>query len=340
MRESFENDARKKIGISKDGETNVPRVRNRRAIVGIATGPLLISFALVTLAGCSGGGGAIGSVPSAAAVAATPIPAPTATPQPTSVYGSLKDLSLGTGLAGATVTIGYLPDASCAGWAGCGHPVGPTVTTTADVFGGFVLPNVGDGKLFLVASLDPSPLEVQRYAILHRMVTVSSTTRDLGDMFVTKLSDDEANWALLVNKERATISHPPIAPVVVDEYAEESARAEAAAVFAYRYPYADSTELIYMEQYATRSDAPPVRVGGVAAVSSSYQQAQDEFFAERTRCPNGDWTTCPFRGDTAHYINLSQATAVWIGLAETGTFGPGPYNAQREYSGIIANLGS
>ncbi len=313
---------------------------------------LAIAVATLALAACGGGGGGSSSIPTGGPTATptlapatpTPTPSPTAAPAKHAVTGTLTDYVAKTAIAGATVTLGALPSGACQGWAGCGSPAAPTVTTTTATDGTFSFGAVANGTYFLTIALDAAPTTNQTYTILHRSITVNGATLALGSVNISQLSSDESAWLKQLNIDRAAVSYPATGPVVIDEYDQEAARAEAAAVAANTYPYTDATELVFMGQAAAQPGSFGAG-GGVADGNvgpGQWNQAESAFFAEKANCPNGDWRSCVFASITGHYIYLSQDSAVWVGIGESasaavaGSGFPGLY----AYSGIITQQGS
>jgi hypothetical protein len=156
------------------------------------------------------------------------------------------------------------------------------------------------------------------YATLHRTFLANNTS--LGVLKVAALSADEQAWVTDVNNQRATVSDPASYPnLVVDEYAEEQARAEVAGIVSGAEPYGDPTELYYGnimlsepgDMYGFRS------VADLVGSEGAYLQADANWMSEKANCPNGVWQTCTFAEDTGHYINISATDDVWIGMAES-----------------------
>jgi hypothetical protein len=317
---------------------------------------LAIAVATLALAACGGGGGGSSTIPSGGATSsptispATPTPSPSPTPATHAVTGTLTDYVAKTAIAGATVTIGSLPSGSCVGWAGCGSPAAPTVTTTTASDGTFSFAAVANGTHFLTIALDAAPTTNQTYTILHRSITVNGATLALGNVNISQLSTDESAWLKQLNVDRATISYPATGPVVIDEYDQEAARAEAEAVAANTYPFGSATESVFVAQVS----ALPGAIGGYSGVAAGAVgtgqslQADASFFSEKALCANGDWRTCPFSETTGHYINLSQDSLSWVGLGESATAavtgsnvaGFNIYSGITTYQGLTARTAS
>jgi hypothetical protein len=177
------------------------------------------------------------------------------------------------------------------------------------------------------------------YATLHRTIAVVAGVNALGTLQVAQLSADERAWLVDINTQRATVAYPTsFANLDIDEYAEEQARAEAAAIVAGTDPYGDPTEEMFASDYMAEAGSMYVAGGAADLVgtASAYLSADAAWFAEKANCPNGSWQGCPFADNTGHYINLAQTTNVWIGLGEsTVSYLHPPEGAAWAYDAII-----
>ncbi|GAC1422267.1 MAG: hypothetical protein NVSMB64_30750 [Candidatus Velthaea sp.] len=193
-------------------------------------------------------------------------------------------------------------------------PQALTYTATTDTSGAYtiVIPN---GTYFVTASIDANPLVTQTYGILHRNMAVSGATTL--NVSLTKLAADEQGWLAQLNKDRANISFPATTATVIDEYAQETARAEVAATANGTYSVSDATEVQFNQQYQAMPGVGTWQVLSVAGVSNTYQNMEGAFMAEKGNCPGGNWQTCTYATNTAHYKNLSPFNLTWIGLAES-----------------------
>jgi len=181
------------------------------------------------------------------------------------------------------------------------------------------------------------------YATLHRAVTVGATSLALGTLKIAALSSDEQAWVSDVNDQRATVSSPASFPnLVVDEYAEEQARAEVAAIVTGVQPYGDATESLYAKAYFGEPGSL-YSVNGVAdlvAAPSGFLQADAAWMTgEKSNCPGGDWQTCTVAENTGHYINISTTNDIWIGLGESiASFNDPPYGNEWAYAMLLPAL--
>ncbi len=161
------------------------------------------------------------------------------------------------------------------------------------------------------------------YATLHRTITVAAGGLALGTVKIAALSADEQAWLADVNNQRATVSVPvSFSNLVVDEYAEEQARAEVAAIVSGTQPFGDPTENLYIGYYGASPGVVWSDAGGAAALvaaASSYLTADSAWMGEKSNCPNGNWQTCAYLENTGHYMNISSTGDVWVGLGESAT---------------------
>jgi hypothetical protein len=211
--------------------------------------------------------------------------------------------------------------------------VAPTLTATTDSNGAFTVSNLVNGTYMLTISKDAAATTAQTYAILHRTVTIASANVVLGSIKIVKLSADESAWLARLNSDRATVSVPSTAPIVIDEYAQELARQWAIDVDAGTTPYTDAGFAPYEAAYSAKPGAmyPVTHVGDL---NDTWQHAESTFYSEKANCPSGNWSTCPQGGTTQHYINLSNVNDIWVGLGEdlAGVYQGGPFHA---FDGII-----
>ncbi len=284
----------------------------------------------LSLAACGGGGGSSGSgtvVPTAtpsgastAAPTASPTPAPTATPTPLAVTGTALEFTSGAPLAGFTVTVGALPNAATClnGQSATSMPCGvvasplPTVTTSAS--GAFSIAVPAAGSYMLTIGKDTT------YATLHRTISATISGLALGTVKIAALTTDEQAWLVDINHQRATVSVPTsFANLSIDEYAEEQARAEVAAIASGAQPYSDATESLFANNYAAEPGAMygATGVAALIALPNLYLTADSAWMGEKANCPGGNWQTCPNLETTGHYINLSNTANVWIGVGES-----------------------
>ena len=210
------------------------------------------------------------------------------------VTGVLTDFVAQTAIAGATVTIGTLPNASTCGpgWAGCGTALAPTYTAVTQSNGSFSVAGVPNtGSYFLTIGVDANPTVSQTYTILHCTIAVSAANgvTNLGTLNISKLSSDEAAWLKQLNTDRATISYPATGPTVMDEYSEEGARDEAAAVANGTDPFSDATETLFADQVLAQPGTISYGWRTVDAESlgpGEWNRAESAYFSEKANCPN------------------------------------------------------
>jgi hypothetical protein len=260
----------------------------------VSTIALVGSFLLVaTIAGCGGGSG--GSSPGGgSSVIPTPTPTPSSASVPLAISGTATEFTSGTALSGFTVVVGQLPNAqTCnamqtASTNACGAVVSPQPAVSTSASGSFSVTVPTAGTYMLTISNGAS------YATLHRTVTVTTGLLGLGTVKVAALSADEQAWVADLNAQRATVSVPvSFGNLVVDEYAEEQARAEVAAIVSGAQPYGDPTESLFTGYYAAMPGAM-YAAGGVAALrvsASAYLSADAVWMAEKATCPSENWQT-------------------------------------------------
>jgi hypothetical protein len=220
-------------------------------------------FTALTFAACGGGssgsGGGSPVLPTSAptnGATSSPAPSPTATATTSTlaVTGSLTEFTSSMPLSGFTVTVGAVPAfTSClasqtATSQPCGVAAAPTVTTTTSASGTFSIAVPATGTYFLTIGLNST------YATLHKEITVATGGLALGTVHVAALTSDEQNWVVDVNNQRATVSFPTSFPnLVVDEYAEENARALSVAIGNGTIPQTDAAAAAYLVDYANES---------------------------------------------------------------------------------------
>ena len=238
------------------------------------------------------------------------------------ISGTLTELRSGAPIAGAVVTVGAQPSgASCNGWTECGTPAVPLASATTARNGTFTLPPLLDGEYFVTIAVDPNPVVMQTHAILHRTVSVVDGMLVLGAVHLARLSSDETAWVRDLNDRRSAVSFPATGAVVIDEYAEEQARQWSADVDAGKTAYTDAGYGPYQQAYAD----DPGAIGNAAGAldgNTTWGRAEAAWFAEKSNCPGGNWTTCTYADNTGHYINLSQNDDVWAGVGAGATAAP------------------
>jgi hypothetical protein len=302
----------------------------------------LAFVAAAALAACGGGGsgssgGGSGVIPtSQPTVAATPTPTPT----PVTVAGTVVEYASSAALGGFTVTIGSIPNSSTCLLSesntvnACGVPASPTYTAVTTATGAFSVTIPTAGTYMLTIGSGPT------YATLHRSISVTSSGLSLGTLKVAALSTDEQAWLADINTQRTTVSYPvSFSNLSVDEYAEEQARAEVAAIVSGAAVYGDATEGVYGANYVASPGALNTSVLGAADLvgsASGYLTADAQWMAEKANCPNGNWQTCNYAENTGHYMNLSSTSDVWIGLGESSaSFSDPPYGNEWAYVVIL-----
>jgi hypothetical protein len=301
-------------------------------------------FMVFTIAACGGGGGSSPGGGTTVVPTAAPTIAATPTAAALSVSGTAQEYTSGAALGGFTVTVGQVPNAAtclngeAANSMPCGIPASPLPTVTTSATGAFSIALPTAGTYMLTIGKDAT------YATLHRTITVvAGTPLALGTVKIAALSADEQAWVTDVNNQRANVSTPvSFANLAVDEYAEEQARAEVAAIVSGAQPYGDVTEGTFLNYYVA---SPGAMYGGasVAALVSSadaYLTADGLWMAEKANCPNG-WQACSFASNTGHYINISSTGNVWLGLGESASsYNDPPYGTEWAYAIIFpANNG-
>jgi hypothetical protein len=228
-------------------------------------------------------------------------------------YGTVYDSMSSNGLANATLTLGQIPDSlTCNASQSCGKPAGKLYKVTTNSKGAFAFPTIPAGPYMLVISKNAA------YANLHAMVNLRSGHYRTG-LRLLALSSDETKWLAQVNQQRVTIPSPKSFSIAVDQYAEIEARAWAADVARGKTQYSDSGYGPYQTAY-TKSAGSLYGASGVLDLqygTSQYSGADQAWMGEKANCPHGDWQTCPFAGNTGHYINLSNTQDVWVGVGET-----------------------
>lgn len=279
---------------------------------------LLLALAL---AGCGGGGGGSSSVTPGSGTAPTPTPVPTATPPSVSFSGTVRDFVSRAPLAGLTVSVGGVPAAaSCfAGQSNttqpCALPVSPSSTTTA-TDGSFTLTGLSAGTVLVtVGPADGS------YATLHRTFALVAGANSL-TVKLTALPASYRSWLADLNAQRANVATPSsYGNLIVDEYAQEQAQKWADDVAAGTTAYGDAGYAPYQSAYAAQPGALYAATGVLAVTGPGFPQGvittDNGWMSEKSNCPNGDWSTCPFGPTTGHYINLANKRDVFVGLGES-----------------------
>jgi len=290
--------------------------------------PVLVFSAMLTA--CGGGGGSGTGLPPGGR-GATP------TPPIYMVAGAITDTNSGGPLAGATVTIGPVPNNATCNAAQtdalnvCGTPGAPLATTTTTSTGTYILTLASAGT-YMVAVF------ANGHATLHRTIVVNGATSVLCS--ITRLTADEIAWLADFNNKRATISFPHSFPnLKVDEYAERQARRWAADVAAGITKYGDAGYAPYGAAYVASPGAMYV-VGGILDLvpppGGQWLTADNGWFAEKANCPNGNWQMCTFAENTGHYIEASNTSDVWVGLgASLTSFNYPPFGQQYAYNVMI-----
>jgi hypothetical protein len=290
----------------------------------------------------SGGGTILPIVDPANGSTSAPTAAPTATPTATALgmSGTAQEFTSGAALSGFTVTLGAVPNAATclngesAGSMPCGVPASPLPTVTTSATGTFTITAPSPGTYMLTIGKDAT------YATLHRTVTIiAGTPLALGTVKIAALTADEQAWVADVNNQRAIVSVPvSFANLAVDEYAEEQARAEVAAIVSGAQPYGDATEELFSGYYAAEAGSL-YAASGVAALigtESAYLQADSGWMGEKSNCPGGNWESCTFAEDTGHYINISNTQNVWLGVGESAmSYLYGSYGSEWAYAMVI-----
>jgi hypothetical protein len=254
----------------------------------------------------------------------------------TTISGQVQEYGSGRFLPGATVTVGGLPEPStCSLGQGprvhpCSAPIGPVVTTTTGMNGGFEL-RVGAPAQYMLTITNGAG-----YATLHERIAIGPSSFEMGSVKLTALTRDEQRWLEHVNAERESTSTPrSFNNLTVDEYIEEAARQWARDVASGIASYGDDALREYIHYYE-RSPGAMYQggsgVGDLVNAPGAWAKADQHWFAEKAHCPAGDWSTCPFLANTGHYINLSQTMSVWIGLGES----PSPQRAGMQWPGYYA----
>ena len=310
---------------------------------------LVATFAFAFLSGltaCGGGGGGSASSsggggipPTSTPITAmpatptpTPTPKPTPTPAPAAFTGQVVDLASGSPIAGATVTIGTQPSGStCTGYVQCGIPLAPTFTATTAADGSFSIPVTAGAYMIVVAN-------GSRYAALHRTITETPAGLAYGAVKLAALTTDEQGMLAALNSDRATFAYPATGAVVIDEDAEEAARAWTTANAAGTQPPADPGSA-FLIPYNSRSGVINGGWGSAWSSGLTWQSVlgtSTGWFSEKSNCPNnGDWRTCVLNPDgpigNGHYVILAQDSVVWVGVSES----PGPMPSS---AGVLAGL--
>ncbi len=250
----------------------------------------------------------------------TASPAPTATPVPTaSLTGSAKDRVSGAPLVGFTVTVGSVPDrTSCNTTQSCATPVAPLYTAVTAADGSFTVSGIKPGAVMVVVAKDNT------YAALHQVGTLAAGSNPALAVSLTALDSIRQSWLVDYNNQRATVSFPvSFANQVVDEYAQEQADQWAADVASGKTAYGDAGYGPYQAAYGASAGSMYGAAGVLTlslAPSASRVAANDNvWMGEKANCPNGNWMTCTYTGNTGHYMNISNTNDAFIGLGYSNT---------------------
>lgn len=306
------------------------------------------AIALAALAsGCSGGGGGSStpSMPAPPITVGQPTSAPTTAPaQISSISGSVFDGTSSAALQGATVMFGTIPNRSTCNGAQtqslnvCGTSSTIIASAQTSASGSFGIPAIDPGNYMLTVTKDGS------FATLHRTITVATGANSVSNVSLLELTASQQAWLAEVNNGRMTISSPmSFGNLVVDEYAQEQAVRWAKDEAAGSIPYTDASYGPYQSAYGS-SPGALFGAAGVLALGAPQGKAYDhtmadgEWFGEKINCPNGNWQTCTFAGNTGHYINISNTNTVWLGLGESDGVNS---SAEHAYDiMLIENVGS
>ena len=269
----------------------------------------------------------IPTAPPSSSATATPTPAPAATPL--AIRGKVVNHDTGAPLPNAVVYVSHaLQTADTAPMAAPAD--GGEVATAADGTYAMTLPAQG---------AYPSTFFVNVYSAgkvtVHNELTVTANgVNQIRDLGLTTLSADEANWLVLLNKDRAKYGR---SAVYTDETTEEIARLWVAYSAKGHYDHvcpAGDTTCPDKAAYAASQFATFTRTGenlDQTNPPSDYINSENRFMAEAANCPqpvNPD--TCPYTETTGHFLNIEGKTANWFGFAEAfngvNTLGGAPTN--------------
>ncbi len=321
----------------------------RRAIVAAC-----MLSAAVSACGSGGGGGSLPSVAVAGGVqvpqlitpspppgapggtpapgsGATPTPRPGATPTPQTtpsapggtpspvpsgyfVQGTVRNFDTNAAIAGATVVVA--PPV----YAGSTPPPGVTTMATTAPDGSFTINPLVPGSNYIEV-FDPG------FATLHEKLNITSFNNQLGDVSITMLTSDQANWLVQLNAERAAWNAPS---VVFDELLVEGARHWTAYMGAngWYQTYCPLTDPACQNavQFETAHGGTYTATGSNIdgeLPPSIWQTAERRFMAESTNCPAPvNPATCP-NASAPEFLTLVNPTFIWAGLAELPN-GKGP----------------
>ena len=310
-----------------------------------STRSLLVTVAIATaiLTGCSGGGGGSStpamnpvsnpiSTPAPVnptPVGATPTPTPAPPANPLAIRGKVINHDTGVPLAGAVVYVSHTLQLNDT--APMAAPAdGGEVTTVADGTYEMTLPAQRTfPSTFFVHVYSPGKVTV------HNDITVTTNgINQIRDLGLTTLSADEANWLILLNKDRAKYGRPA---VYTDETTEEIARLWVTYIAKGHYDHvcpAGDTTCPDKAEYAASQFATFTRTGenlDQTNPPSDYINSENRFMAEAANCPQpANPDTCPYTETTGHFLNIEDKTANWFGFAEAfngvNTLGGAPTN--------------
>lgn len=216
----------------------------------------------------------------------------------------------GQPIAGATVTIGTLPDyQTCLGYAGCGHPLAPLHVSRTN----------GKGHFSIPAACNPSPsylptdcfVRVAKPGYATLDLQFDTRTLSAGVRRIQKLRTAEIQLLALVNRYRRTaaIPHTP-GDLVMDEALLDQARAWAAKTVANPNVWSDPLYLGKPGELVSWG-------WSVADQNGTPAEAISTFFSEQKNCPHYNWQTCVVAEDTGHYIGLADSSDAWIGITQS-----------------------
>jgi uncharacterized protein YkwD len=290
------------------------------------------------------------AAPTPTAVGATPTPFVTASPSTAgNVTGAVYDLSsynpsvTGSGgvgwsvlpngspapgvdpVAGAIVVIGTSLIAGAT--APPSLPSGD-VMAVANSGGAFALDTTATGTAYIMVF--PGASDTSHTAAIHRTVSLVSGKNVLPVQLMAAVTSDEAGWLAQVNADRAANGAPPL---VFDEALVESARYWAnfmgrTGYFNHCIPASSCGGTATPPPGAAPQDATPATRDAyfnayfgswgenIAAGFPNWESAESAFMAEKANCPGDTATGCPFNDSTGHFLNIVDASYLWVGLGE------------------------
>lgn len=333
-----------------------------RAVVSEFRGEILaLAFGAISLtAACGGGGGSTGS---GGVIPSTPTPSPSVTPAPTyAVSGkivhcdstwlgvppaspspepSAAPCNPGSGLSGATVTVGGVPSANLGGLPG-GTPSSPTVSATTAPDGSFTVANVSAGAHVVQVSMPagqtcnegaypnnvnatPVPASVGladsgNYAVYHAQINVSASS-SLPTIHLTSLSQDEWCWyqQAIIDRNAVLGSQAPTANPPIDEYAQEMARSESIYL-----SFPGNCNCLFPQfssQYTANGGLWTYADGWVGV--TSWESAEYEGISHPNNGPAATSPTDPNCTSWAVCAALTKPNGVYLGLGENPTYRTG-----------------